>query len=104
MTLNEYISLYSKSTTKDAYGTLAPTRTLIASVFAEVRPLSGKERNAGDQTEGQANYRFWILQRSDLSEADVLVWNGTDYNLKFIADPGPRERYMYIDAERGGAM
>lgn len=104
MTLNEKVSFYSKGTTQDEYGTLSATRTLIATVFAKVRPLSGSERNAGDQTEGYADYRFHILQRSDLQEADIIVWRSTDYNIKFIADNGPLDRYMYIDAERGGAM
>lgn len=104
MTLNELITFYSKAKTQDEYGTISGVRTKIADVYAKVRPLTGQERNAGDQTEGGANYRFNILQRSDLSEADVLVWRGTDYNIRFIADNGPKDRYMYIDAERGGAM
>jgi SPP1 family predicted phage head-tail adaptor len=104
MTLNEYITVYSKSTAQNEYGTIAGTRTAIASVYARVRPMSGSERNAGDQTEGYADYRFTVLQRSDFQEADVIVWRDTDYNIKFVADNGPRERYMYIDAERGGAQ
>ena len=42
-----------------------------------------------------------IHYRGDLSAANVIVWNGVDYNIKFIADNGPKEVYMYIDAERG---
>jgi len=104
MTLNEVITFYSKGTAQDEYGTLSATRTEIAKVYAKVRPMSGSERNAGDQTEGFANYRFNVLQRSDLAEADLIVWRDTDYNIKFQADNGPLDRYMYIDAERGGAM
>lgn len=104
MTLNEIVSLYSKSQTKDEYGTLVTTRTLIAQVYAKVRPLSGGERNASDQTEAHADYRFYIHYNSSVGEADIIVWNGVDYNIKFIADNGPKEAYLYIDAERGGAM
>ena len=104
MTLNELISLYTKSQTQNEYGTLVTTRVLIAQAYAKVRPLSGNERNAGDQTEDYANYRFHIHYRSDISPANLIVWNGVDYNIKFIADNGPKEAYLYIDAERGGAM
>jgi len=104
MTLNEFIGIYSKSQTADSYGTLSNTRTLIAEVYAKTRPMSGNERNRSDQTEGYADYRFYIHQRSDLAEANIIVWNSVDYNIKFIADNGPLEPYMYIDAERGGAM
>lgn len=104
MTPNEPITFYSKADTQDEYGTLSQTRTKVCDALARVRPLSGSERNRGDQREDFANYRFTIHWRSDLSEAHILVWRGTDYQITFIADNGPRERYMYIDAERGGAM
>jgi SPP1 family predicted phage head-tail adaptor len=104
MTLNEIISLYSHTQTKDAYGTLVTTRTLIAEVYAKVRPMSGNERNRSDQTESFADYRFYIHYRDDVTAADLIVWNSTDYNIKFIADNGPKEAYLYIDAQRGGAM
>lgn len=104
MNLNEQIKLYSKANTANAYGTLSQTRTLVATVNAKVRPMSGAERSRTDQTEEYADYRFTVQQRSDLSEAHILVWRGKDYDIKFIADNGPFERYMYIDAQRGGAM
>lgn len=104
MTLNQQIKFYSKSETTDEYGTLQNTRTLVATVFAKVRPMSGSERNRTDQTEEYADFRFTVLQRDDLSEKHVLVWRDVDYDIRFIANNGPLERYMYIDAQRGGAM
>lgn len=104
MTLNELVGFYSKAGTVDDYGTVSSARTLIAKAYAMVRPLSGSERNRTDQREDYANYRFYVLHRVDITESDILVWNGDDYNISFIADNGPKERYMYIDAERGGAM
>lgn len=101
--MNELIAFYSKDDTANEYGTLANTRTLIAEAFASVRPLSGSERNQSDQTEAHASFRFTIHYRTDIDEDTILVWNGKDYNIKWFADM-PKEPYMYIDAERGGAM
>jgi head-tail adaptor len=104
MTLNELVAFYTLSPqTQNQYGTLSSTRTLVAEAYARVRPLSGRERNQSDQTEDSAMYRFYIHRRSDLSGANILVWNGVDYNVKFIADM-PKEPYIYIDAERGVAV
>jgi head-tail adaptor len=103
MTLNELITFYSKGTTQDEYGTIVDTRTKIADAYSLVRPISGSERNQGDQTAGVANYRFHVLRRSDLATANVIVWNGVDYNIRFIADV-PKSRYTFIDAERGVAQ
>lgn len=104
MTLNELVSIYRKSTTADEMGTISDTRTLVATVYAKIRPMSGSERDRGNQPEDYANYRFHILQRSDLLGADIIEWRGTDYNIRFVADNGPFERFMYIDAERGVAV
>jgi len=105
MTLNEMVSFYTLATqTQDEYGTLSSTRTLVTTAWAKVRPLSGRERNQSDQTEESAMYRFWIHQRSDISGSHILVWNGTDYNISFVADNGPKEPYMYLDAVRGVAV
>lgn len=104
MTLNEYIAVYRKSDTQDAYGTISATRTLVAEMYAKVRPLSGSERNRTDQREDYADYRFFVHHRTDLAADDILVWGGVDYNITFIAENGPKEPYMYMDARRGGGM
>jgi head-tail adaptor len=104
MTLNEIVRFYNKADVRAADGSLSPTRTLLAKAYAKVRPMSGSERSRSDGREDFANYRFFVHQRSDIGEADVIVWNSIDYNISFIADNGPKEPYMYIDAERGGAM
>jgi len=104
MTLNEIIYVYRKVQVKDEYGTLTTTQDLFKKVYAKVRPLSGMERNRSDQTEAAANYRFWIHQRSDLLPDDIIQWNSVQYNIRFIADNGPKEAYMYIDAQRGVAV
>ncbi len=104
MNLNEFVSFYSKSQVKAANGTLVTTRVKIADAYARTRPLSGRERSQSEQTESHADYRFYIHQRDDISGASVLVWNNVDYNIRFVANNGPKEPYMYIDAERGVAV
>lgn len=104
MTLNEQVELYRLTQTQDAAGTLVTTRTLIDKAMIKIRPLSGSERDRSQQNEAFANYRFVMHYRSDLQENDVIVWNSTDYNIKIIYDMGPKEFYLRVDAERGGAM
>lgn len=104
MTLNEQISIYRKSQVKQSDGRLVTTRVLVATEFAKTYPRNGGERNQADQTQATLAYRFWIHQRSDLLESDVIVWRGVDYNIRAIADNGTLEPYMYIDAERGVAQ
>jgi len=66
--------------------------------------MRGDERRNGQQLEAQANYRFHIHQRNDLREDDVIIWNGHQYNIRFIANRGPGSVYMMLEAERGVAV
>jgi len=102
--MNERIAVYRKAQVQNDYGALSQTRTLIAKLQASVRPMSGGERAMSDNTEAYATHRFHVHYRSDLRADDIIVWNGNDFNIRFVADNGPKERYMYIDAQRGGAM
>lgn len=70
-----------------------------AHVWANVRPMSGRERFQAQQTQAAADYRFTIRYRDDVTEADRIRWRGKTYNIRFIADAGPREPYLAIDAE-----
>lgn len=104
MNLNEKVTFYRKRQTRAADGSLSQTRDKVCAVYAMVRPMSGSERAAASQREAFGDYRFHIHRRSDVQEADILVWNNTDYNIHFIGDAGNKSPYMYIDAQRGGGM
>ena len=104
MTLNQIVSIQRKTQVQQADMSLLTTLAEVAEVYAMVFPIRGSERNQGDQTEARANYRFTIHQRTDLLDDDVLVWNGYQYNIRFIADRGPGSIYLKIEAERGVAI
>ena len=104
MTLNESISIYRKAQVQAADGSLSQTRTLVCAIYAVVRPMTGSERASSDNTEAYATHRFDVHYRTDILESDILVWKSTDYNIKFISSPSAQDKYMYIDATRGGAM
>jgi SPP1 family predicted phage head-tail adaptor len=100
--LQETITLRRYTEAIDAYGTIARTATTIASgVFAHVRPLSGRERDRGQQTEARANYLVVIRYRTDLTEKDFVVWQGVEYGIRFIMDRGSRSTFLELECERG---
>jgi len=88
VTLNEVVRFYRKRQTQAADGSLNKTRDLVCKVYAMVRPMSGSERAKSDGTEAFGDYRFHVHRRADIAEADILVWDGTDYNIHFIGDAG----------------
>lgn len=104
MTLDQFIEIRRKAQVQQANGSLTTTLNLIATEYAAVIPMGGSERNMASQNEAAANYRFHIHHRSDLIPDDVVVWNGSQYNIRFIADKGPGSIYLMIEAERGVAV
>jgi len=102
--LRHVIEIRRKQQTQQADGSLDTTLAVVAKAYASAYPMRGDERRMGQQTEAQADYRFHIHHRSDLNADDVIVWNGHQYNIRFIADRGPGSVYMMIEAERGVAV
>ena len=100
--LDKLISVQREVRTSDGMGgdTVTPT-TVVADLWAHVRPKSGKETGAQGGVEARAVYLFVIRNRSDLKESDRLVWDGQTYNIRAILSRGARSMYLEIDAERG---
>ena len=104
MTLDQIITIKRKEQTQNARGALVTNKAELAKAYARVRAIRGSERDQGTQVEAPANYRFHIHYRSDLLEDDVIEWQGSEYNIRFIADQGPGSIYLMIEAERGVAV
>jgi SPP1 family predicted phage head-tail adaptor len=100
-TLDQRVVIQSETRTADDYGGAATTWGTFATVWAGVRPTSGRERAEMGLVEAPALYRFTLRRRDDITEAMRLSWNGQTWNIRFIGDPGSRSLYMTIDAERG---
>lgn len=91
------------STSDGAGGTIETWANHIAR-WCEVKPLSGGERAAAQQTESPRNYRLMVPNDSGtrgLTTADRIVWDGITMQIRFIAYPGKGELEFRIDAEAG---
>ena len=101
--LDERVTIQSQVRVADAGGGYAESWQDVATVWARVRPLSGRERDMGEQLESPRDYRVTIRRRSDVTTAHRLVWRGAALNVRFVADAGPRPLYMDLDCQRGVA-
>lgn len=97
--MDQRIELQRLSRIPDGGGGYSEEWATYAEVWAEVRPLSGRERYQAQQVEASANYRIRIYNRDDISPADRILWRGKLLNIRFIADAGSRALYLDIDAE-----
>lgn len=105
--LRERITIMrATSRASDGLGGFAPTNTQVATLWADVNPMSGKERDKAAQTESPRNYRITV-RRSPVSlnilASDFIVWRNKTMNIRFIPDCGPADMYIHIEAEEGVA-
>lgn len=97
--LDQRIALQRLTRIPDGGGGYAEDWQTYATVWAYVRPMSGRERYQAQQLEAAANYRITIRYRADIDPADRILWRGKILNIRFIANAGPRDLYLTLDAE-----
>lgn len=101
--LKERITLQTETRTADSAGGASSSWANLATVFAQVTPLSASERWQNGQQLGVQSYRFTIRARSDLTTAQRLLWRGYTYNITgFLLHEHPH--YHDILATTGGAQ
>ena len=83
----------------DRYGQTMKTYAS-ASIWASVRTASGNESNLAGYVQTNATYLFTVRQRSEITEAASLTYNGNDYNIVFVDSPQFQRGYYVVTAER----
>lgn len=102
--MNERIQIIRETRASDGAGGQTLTLSTLASVWAHVRPRSGREMERFDRINASAMYLFVIRYRTDVEESDRILWKGEFYNVRYIAQGTGRNLYLEIDAERGVAQ
>ncbi|HYH39919.1 MAG TPA: phage head closure protein [Azospirillum sp.] len=102
--LDQRVTIQSETRADDGYGGSTLAWSTVATVWAQVWPVSGKERVQAQQIEAPAMYRCKIRRRGDVTAGMRVVWRSVAYNIRFVADAGPREPYMVLDLEAGVAL
>jgi len=75
--LKERVTIEQRQVVADTFGGQTVVWVALATVFAEVLPLSGtRERLVGEQVQAVAGYRVHIRARSDVDASMRLQWNG----------------------------
>lgn len=102
--LDQRIRIEAKTRVDDEGGGSVEAWALVATVWAKVWPVSGRERAEARQVEAATMMRFKVRYRAGIDAGMRIVWQGKAHNVRFIADAGQREAFMTIDAEAGVAL
>lgn len=99
--LREQVEIQQQIETPDGAGGRAVSWLTVATVWAQVRAVSGREQiEAGALSNVQA-WRVRIRWRSGIGITNRLVYRGTYLNVRSASDPDQRRQWLDILADSG---
>lgn len=101
--MRERVTLQQESPTADGGGGYALAWTDIATVWAKVEPLSGREQIEASKLQGVVQYRIMIRYRSDVVPGMRLSWGGVYFNIRAVICEEERDRFLQLTCEKGVA-
>lgn len=99
--LDQRIQLQSVTKVRDGGGGFTETWATYATVWAKIRTMTGREREAAQRIEAHANYLLVIRYRSDVKTTHRIQWRGRVFNIRFPKTAGPRTSWLEMECELG---
>lgn len=100
--LRERVTLQAPVRTPDGAGGADVTWSDVATVWASVMALSGRERPAGERMEARRIVQVLIRYRSDVTATKRLLWQGRVLDIRTMCDIDGKRHTLMIDCEEGG--
>ena len=101
--LRSLVTLQHRTKTTDGSGGWTNTYTEYAKVWAQVKPLSGRETLTSLQLENPITHRIYLRYRDDIIASDRIVHRSRNFNIRSILDRDELKRYIEISAEENVA-
>lgn len=99
--LRQRVLLQSLQTGQDTFGQPLRTWNDVATVWARVSPVTGREVYSAKAEYAQADMKIEMRYRSGVKAAMRAVHDGTIYNIKAVLDFDERHTDILLLCERG---
>ena len=94
--LRHRVTIQEKAVTIDAYGGEVVTWSTVATVWAAVEPLSGREFLEGRRLENEINHRIRIRYREGLTPSMRVTWGDRAFDVEAVTDRASRRREIWL--------
>lgn len=94
--MHERITIEQRTNAKDNTGSPIPTWTAFARVYADVRPLSGSERESFRLGKAEVTTQFRIRYKRGLLPTMRIDWRGKKYAISEVIDETARRAEMVV--------
>jgi len=101
--LRHSVQLQALTNTPDGAGGFTTTWTTYATVRASLENISGTERIFNDRLNAETTVKATIRYNSEVKESDRLVFDGREYQIRYIDNIEFRNRWLKLTLEGGVA-
>ena len=99
--LNQQVTIRRKTRTTLPTGGFSTVWTDLATVWAKIEGLDGRESIIAQALQGVSHYRITVRYRSDIADSDQLRYGTIALNIRSIADPDGRRERQHILCDTG---
>lgn len=101
--MRERIVVQQVTDASDGGGGYVKTWSTLATLYAYVKPLSGREPYTQGQISPIVQYEFTIRYRTGITPANRITWNGKIFNIRSVVNADERDKYLTIRCDEGVA-
>lgn len=94
--LRHRVVLQRATLTKDAVGGDVQTWSTLDTVWASVRPLSGREAFEGQRVTATGSHYLTIRYRDDVTVGMRAVWHGRTFEITFVENTDGRNQQLVL--------
>jgi SPP1 family predicted phage head-tail adaptor len=98
--LRHQVTIQRKTSTTDTYGGPIDVWEDVATVWAAVEPMQGRELVNAQATNSETTTKI-TTRYTAVTTADRIIFEGKFYNLQSVIDPELRHRELVIMASEG---
>lgn len=100
--LDQRVTIERATITQDDWGQVTETWAPLATVWAAVEPLNGREFIAAASVQSEVTTRMRLRYRNDLASTDRITHEGTVYDIQAIINPrsGDAELVLMCEAKQ----
>jgi SPP1 family predicted phage head-tail adaptor len=84
-------------------GAYAVGWTNVATLWAQIEPINGREALQGARLESRVAYRLVLRYRPDIVAGMRVVWQGKNFAIQTVLDQGVTHRFTQLLVSEGGA-
>jgi SPP1 family predicted phage head-tail adaptor len=102
--LRQRLTLQQEAQAPDTAGGYTRSWQNVADLWAEITPVTGREKLFADQMQSQISHKIALRYRAGVSAGQRLVFETRAFNIRYVFNVGENNEMLELLAEEGVAI